>query len=259
MTDDQVIFSSDRSPKIQSAWTFLRENPQLWLAGGLIVGAGMALYKCVPALAGALGGASATMLGTWLTAINTRRSAAEGTARRQDEARKFFAPELHRIVQRTVYIHKRTLVHYGEATILFFDPNASRPNPGDNPEDFVPHFPVLFPNTVQLSHLSGNHAYALALFYDSLTALENFRADWWDRENQQKINILNTMLHQLNECLRLSLECVDLFKLEEMFPKKYAAHPGISKDIQQTLVQEEQARARFFQKSEERNAARLQK
>jgi len=238
---------------------FPRENPQLWLAGGLIIGAGMALYEGVSALAGALGGASATMLGTWLTALNARKSAAEDAARRQEEARKFFAPELHRIIQRTSYIHKRTLVHYGEATALFFDPNASRPNPGDKPEDFVPHFPVLFPNSAQLSNLSGKHAYALALFYDSLTALENFRADWWDRENQTKIIILNMMLHQLNECLRLSLDCIELFKLEEMFPKKYATHPGLSRDIQQTLEQEEQARTRFIQKFEEQKAAQSRK
>jgi len=259
MTDDQMKSTLDRYPEIQSAMKFLRENPQLWLAGGLIIGAGMALYEEVSALAGALGGASATMLGTWLTALNTRKSAAEDTVRRQEEARKFFAPELHRIIQRTVYIHKRTLVHYGVATVLFFDPNASRPDPGDKPEDFVPHLPVLFPNPAQLSNLSGKHAYALVLFYDSLIALENFRANWWGRENQAKINTLGTMLHQSNECLRLSLDCIDLFKLEEMFPPRYAAHPGMSTDIKKTLEQEEQARTRFIQKHEEQKAAQSRK
>lgn len=259
MADDQVISMLDRNPETQSARKFLAENPQLWLTGVLIIGAVIALHENVPPLAGALAGASATMLGTWLTAINTRKSAAEDTLRRQDEARKFFAPELHRIIQRTVYIHKRTLVHYGEATFLYFDPNVSRPDPGDKPEDFVPYFPTLFPNTAQISYLSGNHACAISLFYDSLTALENFRTDWWDQENQLKVNILNVMLHQLNESLRHSLECISLFKLEEMFPKKYASHIGIIKDIQQTLEHEEQARARFIAKSEERDAARLRK
>ncbi len=199
--------------------------------------AGIALYYNVPPLAGALAGAAATLFGTWITAFNTRRAAAEDTVRKESDARKFLAPELFRMIGRALYIHERASANFTCEVMQ----HEIKPN--DKKEDFHPYWPVLYPDTPQFANLSTEHAYSLVVFYDSLAALDKFVNDWWRREDQLPANIFNTILHSAHESLELALVCIKHFNLEEMFPPKYPAHPTLTNRILRSLESESQARA----------------
>ena len=59
----------------------------------------------------------------------------------------------------------------------------------DRKEDFIPHWPALYPNATQCLDLAAHNAAALSAFYDSLHSLADFVNDWWEREGQLPVNI----------------------------------------------------------------------
>jgi hypothetical protein len=214
----------------------LRDNPQLWLSVSLAVGAGIAIHYEVSQLAGALAGAAATLFGTWITSLNVRRAAAEDATRKQNEAQKFLAPELFRMIRRVLYIHERACVNF-VCEVMKHDIK-----PNDKKEDFLPYWPVLYPDTSHFKDLSAERAYSLVIFYDSLATLDRFVNDWWQREDQQPINIYNSILHSARECLELALSCIETFNLDEIFPSKQPTHPTLEIRVRRSLESEAQAR-----------------
>src|SRR5229473_1580551 len=175
--------------KLHRTFSYGQKNPQLGLAAVLVCFGLVALATQIPALAGALFGASAALLGAWITEFNNRRAAAEERSRRRSEARQYLAPELHRAILRALYIHERAIPNF----ICASAENEIKPN--DLKEDFIPSWPVLYPSAPQVHELSGDEAMALIAFYDSLHSLAEFVNGWWGREGQLPVNIFNMIMH----------------------------------------------------------------
>ncbi|WP_031596689.1 hypothetical protein [Ferrovum myxofaciens] len=233
--------------KAFAAIALVRKNPHLGLSVLLfIVGVG-SLCANIPTLAGALFGAGASLLGAWVTELNSRRSLAEDKARREAEARRYLAPELNRIIERVLYIHSRAIPNFTTASVG----NEIKPN--DLQEDFIPYMPVLYPNAPQFRDLSGDDATALIAFYDSLHALEKFVHDWWGREGQLPVNIFNMIMKLATDSLVLAEACIVRFELEKLFPPQYESWGTLSSRIERSKATSAQSLeshiARFEAKS----------
>jgi hypothetical protein len=163
---------------------------------------------------------------------------------RQSEARRFLAPELQRTIDRVLYIH-------GRAAANFVCHSAdTKVKPTDLKQDFIPHWPSLYPNASQVRDLAEEDAAALIDYYDSLHALNDDVNDWWGREGQLPVNLFNTFLHRASKCLRLALICIEKFELEAQIPPPYESWGTISFRINQALKSEEQARNAHMARSE---------
>lgn len=247
--DDEPLTSSFRTRRVtpRRALYCIRKNPQLGLSAFLVSAGILALVTQISALAGALFGAGAAMLGAWITELNSRRTAMEEKSRRQIEARQYLAPELHRAIVRALYIHERAIPNFGAASTE----HAIKPT--DLKEDFIPSWPVLYPNAPQVHQLAGDEAVALIAFYDSLHSLAEFVNNWWEREGQLPVNIFNMILHNADDSLRLALVCIDKFSLETLYPPRYAAHGTLTSRIERSLSSAAKARelhiARFEAKA----------
>jgi hypothetical protein len=159
------------------------------------------------------------------------------SASRHSAARRFLAPELQRTIDRVLYIH-------GRAAANFVSHSADTAiKPTDLKEDFIPHWPSLYPNAPQVRDLAEEDAAALSAYYDSLHALNDDVNDWWGREGQLPVNLFNVFLHRASRCLRLALICIEKFDLEALIPPRYESWGTISFRINQALKSEEQARA----------------
>jgi hypothetical protein len=134
---------------------------------------------------------------------------------RQSEARRYLSPELVRTINRVLYIHSRAIANFVCASAE----NDIKPN--DRKEDFIPHWPALYPNAPQCSDLAADDAAALSAFYDPLHSLADFVNDWWEREGQLPVNIFNMILHHADKSLRLALICVTRFRLENQYPQPF--------------------------------------
>jgi hypothetical protein len=154
----------------------------------------------------------------------------------EEKARRYLSPELHRTIERVLYILSRSQANF----ICASAENEIKPN--DRKEDFLPYRPSLFPNAPEVGHLSANDAAALSAFYDSLTLLADFVNDWWEREGQMPVNLFNAMSHNAEKSLELALICIDKFNLERQFPPKYEAHGTITSRIKRSLSSATQAR-----------------
>jgi hypothetical protein len=124
--------------------SYVQKNAQLVLAIVLFCAGVVALICQIAALAGALFGAGAALLGAWIATLNTRRAAIEERSRQQSEARQYLAPELHRAILRVLHIHERAIVNFTAASV----PHHIKPN--DLKEDFIPSWPLLYPNAPQV-------------------------------------------------------------------------------------------------------------
>jgi hypothetical protein len=214
---------------LRRAFSHVQKNPQLALAAVLVCFGLVALETQIAALAGALFGASAALLGAWITEFNNRRTAAEEKSRRRNEARQYLAPELYRAILRALYIHERAIPNFVCASAE----NEIKPN--DLKEDFIPSWPVLYPNAPQVHELSADEATALIAFYDSLHSLAEFVNGWWAREGQLPVNIFNMIMHNAGESLTLALVCVEKFELERLYPQRNEAVGTISSRIERSL------------------------
>jgi hypothetical protein len=171
----------------------------------------------------------------------------------QSEARRYLAPELNRTIERVLYIHGRAIANFVCASAE----HSIKPN--DRREDFIPHWPALYPNAPQCRDLAADDAAALIAFYDSLHALADFVNDWWEREGQLPVNIFNYILHCADKSLRLGLICVAQLEVEKVCPPPYEAWGTISSRIQRSLTAEAGARkqhiARYEAKAQAVNKA----
>ena len=173
----------------------------------------------------------------------------EDSLHRQSEARRFLAPEIQRTIERVLYIH-------GRATANFVSHSAdTNVKPTDLKQDFIPHWPSLYPNAPQVRDLAKEDAAALSAYYDSLHSLNDDVNDWWGREGQLPVNLFNAFLHRASKCLRLALICIEKFELEVLIPPPYESWGTISSRINQALKSEEQARNAHLARFED-NAGR---
>jgi hypothetical protein len=228
MTDPQ-------QPFVTRTLDYIRKNPHMGLSVALFcVGSVAAAYQ-IATLAGALFGAGATLLGAWITELNNRHSTSEEKSRRQSDARQYLAPELYRTIERALYIHDRAIPNFGCASAE----NQIKPN--DLKDDFIPYWPVLYPNAPQFRDLPGDKAAALVTFYDSLHSLAKMVEDWWEREGQLPVNIFNAILQNAGKSLRCALICIKEFDLEQMYPPQYESLGTISSRIERSLSSAEKA------------------
>jgi hypothetical protein len=158
------------------------------------------------------------------------------SANRHSEARRCLAPELQRTIDRVLYIHGRALANFVSHSA------DTKVKPTDLKQDFIPHWPKLYPEAPQVRDLAEGDATALIAYYDSLHALNDDVNDWWGREGQLPVNLFNTFLHRASKCLRLALICIDRFELEALIPPPYESWGTISFRINQAIKSEEHAR-----------------
>jgi len=163
---------------------------------------------------------------------------------RHSEARRLLAPELQRTIDRVLYIHGRAIANFVSHSA------DSSIKPTDLKQDFIPHWPKLYPNSPSVRDLAEEDAAALISYYDSLHALDDDVNDWWGREGQLPVDLFNTFLHRASRCLRLALICIEKFELETLIPPPYESWGTISFRINQSLNSEEQARNAHLARSE---------
>ena len=247
-------------PVLDRAMRHARGNPHLWLAIALFCIGAIALTFGVSPLAGALFGAGAALLGAWITELNSRRSAAEERLRRQSEPRRYLAFELQRVVDRVLYIHGRAIPNFVAASVEYAETPAagSHRAPGDLKEDFLPYWPVLYPNAPQLHDLPGDDAAALVAFYDSLHFLAAQVNDWWQRDGQLPVNIFNMILHHVDHSLRLSLVCVEKLEWEKLIPPPYESWGTISSRVERSLSSATSAREHHLRRAEAKSGQKTQ-
>ncbi|MGG6137469.1 hypothetical protein ACQV2E_16585 [Pantoea allii] len=210
---------------LHSVLMFFRTNPHLG-PSILLFSLGMIFLVTLTfsAVAGALFGAGASLLGAWISDFNSRKKEIESKKQKECDAEKYLTPELLRTVSKILSIQDRAIINYANAArennisgILVYPLNADIQDKielGDKKEDFLPYLPMLYPNVPQFRDLSGNKAVKLIAYYDSLYDLETFVKDWWKREGQVPSNIFNQISHQAERSLALALECLKEFKIE---------------------------------------------
>jgi len=167
---------------------------------------------------------------------------------RQSEARRYLAPELNRTIDRVLYIHQRAIANFICASVE----NSIKRN--DRKEDFIPHWPALYPNAPQCGDLAADDAAALIAFYDSLHSLADFVRDWWDREGQLPVNIFNMILHSAHKSSELALICAEKFDLERLCPPPHESWGTISHRIKSSLAGEAAARKSHIARAEAKAA-----
>lgn len=241
------LLSPHHCERVESALRYVRHNPQMGLSGGLFC-FGILTVAHFPPLAGALFGAGASLLGAWITELHNRSSQEEKRKQVESEARRYLAPELYRTIERVLYIHERAIPNFTCAS----SENGIKPN--DLQEDFIPFWPILYPNAPQFRDLPGDEAVALVSFYDSLHALGDFVRGWWERDGQLPVNIFNVILHHADESLKLAQACIDKFELERLFPQPYESWETISSRIARSLKIAENARTHHIARFEAKAA-----
>ena len=152
-----------------------------------------------------------------------------GEERAQEAARRILAPELNRTIARVLYIHSRAIPNFVCASV------GHDIEPNDRKEDFLPHWPTLFPNAPQCSALSSEDIVSLSSFYDSLHTLSDLVNEWWGREDQLPVNILNSIMQQAQKSLKLALVCIKNFDLDTKLPPANAAFGSLSSRIERSL------------------------
>ncbi|WP_337017766.1 hypothetical protein [Leclercia sp. AS011] len=205
---------------------FFRTNPHLGPSITLFaLGMIFLLTMKFSAVAGALFGAGASLLGAWISDFNSRKKEIESKKQKEKDAEKYLTPELLRTVARVLNIQERAIINYsitaqennrsGVQTYPLKPDIYNTVNLCDLKEDFLPYLPLLYPNFPQFRDLPTSKAIKLIAYYDSLFDLEAFVNDWWKREVQIPSNIFNYIDHQAECSLRLALECLKEFQLEE--------------------------------------------
>ena len=91
-------------------------------------------------------------------ALDTREAAR--SSQQHEAARAYLAPELHRTIERALYIHGRALANF----ICASAENGIKPN--DRKEDFLPFRPSLYPTAPQIRDLPPEDAAALSAYYE---------------------------------------------------------------------------------------------
>jgi hypothetical protein len=159
------------------------------------------------------------------------------------------APEFYRTIVRALYIHGKAVSNFIFASVE----HDIKPN--DLKSDFIPNWPVLYPNAPQFRDLPGDKAAALIAFYDSLRAQSETVEDWWEHEGQLLINIFIGIRVNAENSLNLALNCIQRFDLEEMFPPPYAAWGTLTSRIERPLASSAEAMKHHLARAEAKAAA----
>ncbi|MHA3541228.1 hypothetical protein ACX1G6_11090 [Yersinia enterocolitica] len=211
--------------KISHLMVFFQKNPHLGPAIFLfLLGTMFLTTKNFTAVAGALFGAGASLLGAWISDFNSQKKESLIKTKQESEARGYFIPELTRIIKRVIYIQERAIINYS-ITFGYINKNIKSGldianeikepiKTGDLKEDFMPYLPRLYPNAPQFKELSGKDATSLIAFYDSLFEIELLIKDWWKREGQLEANLFNMIAHNSEKSLSLALECLTKLEIE---------------------------------------------
>lgn len=239
---------------LHSVLVFFRTNPHLG-PSILLFALGMIflLTMAFSAVSGALFGAGASLLGAWISDFNLRKKEIESKKQKERDAQKYLTPELLRTVVRVLKIQDRAIINYsrtarennrsGVLTYPLHPGIQDMVDLGDKKEDFLPYLPLLYPNVNQFSDLPGDKAVKLITYYDSLFELETFVKDWWKREGQIPSNIFNSISHQSERSLRLALECLKEFQIENSI-HELSHSQSISSRIESALEQANKIRER---------------
>ncbi|TYL81272.1 hypothetical protein [Bradyrhizobium cytisi] len=155
--------------------------------------------------------------------------ARHGEEQAQEAARRIFTPELNRTIARVLYIHGRAIPNFVCASV------GHDIEPNDRKENFLPHWPTLFPNAPRCSALSSEDIVSLSSFYDSLHTLSDLVNEWWGREDQLPVNIFNSIMQQAQKSLELALVCIKNFDLDTKFPPANPALGSLSSRIERSL------------------------
>ena len=161
-------------------------------------------------------------------------ASSEESSSRQREARRILAPELERTIERVLFVHGRTLANFLAHLI------SSSMKPNDVKQDFLPHWPNLYPSAPAVRELAEDDAAALTAYYDSLHALNDEVNEWWARDGQLAVNLFNGFRNKASRSLRLALVCIERFDLETLIPPPYESWGTISSRIRDALRSEEQ-------------------
>ncbi|MBD9643594.1 hypothetical protein IB231_08155 [Pantoea sp. PNT02] len=240
--------------RLKSAYRFGLVNPHLSLSF-LLFSAGAAIaFTSLPTLAGALIGGGASLLGAWISDLNSKKQKIEEKKLQESAAKNYARPELYRSIENLIRIHSRALVNTG----IWADVEINkRPglitDVGDKQVDFFPILPVLYPNFENLKHIPSSELYALVRYYDSLYELEKFVKNWWEREGQQNYNIYNVILQNAHRSLELALECINIFELDKFIPPRYSGWKPLKFRIEQennshTATMERISKMRYSQR-----------
>lgn len=233
-------------PVVQAWWKRALSNPHLSLASTLFAGGVLTGIGGYATFAGALFGAGASLLGAGITEFNVRRSKQEEKLRKQLEARRYFSPELKRVVERVLFIHQRACSNFSCASV----DDGNMPN--DLQKDFLPIHPILYPSAPAFNDLPPEDASSLIEFYDSLNELEHVVQDWWEREGQLPVNIFVAILHDASRSVKLALVCLEQFEIDKNFPPPYESWGALSSRLQRTLDIAERAMTAHLKRFEER-------
>jgi len=218
---------------IKTFYRFALSNPHLLLSV-LLFGSGAAVaFTTLPTLAGALIGGGASLLGAWISDLNTRRQQLEKRKSLEADAKSFARPELYRTIEKLLHIHSRALVNYNiwHQVEVMKKPNVFT-DTGDVKVDFVPFLPVLYPNFENMKNLPSEELYALIRYYDSLYSIKEHITNWWDREGQLKTNIYNGILQNAHQSLDFALKCLEIFELDDSIPPRYSGWKPLRERIE---------------------------
>ncbi|ELX2271383.1 TPA: hypothetical protein RXU73_000317 [Yersinia enterocolitica] len=220
-------------PTLMSTRSYIRANPHMSLAILLFLLGIAFLSTSFSMIAGALFGAGASLLGSWITELNNRRSREEDRKQHESNARRYFAPELHRVIERILYIHSRSISNFTCASVNYLCPPAKKSIlPNDTKEDFIPYLPILYPGVPQFKDLPGDDAISLIEFYDSLYALDTYVKSWWNREGQLSVNIFNMIMTHADKSLSLAEICIQKFELERIYLPQYQSWGTLTSRIE---------------------------
>lgn len=234
--------------EIRALWKSAQCNPHLTLAF-ILFSLGVIAGACgFSTFAGALFGAAASLLGAGVTEFNVRRSKEQEKLRKQSDARRYFSPELKRVIERVLRIHERACVGFSCSS---FDRGVK---PNDLKEDFLPTHPVLYPSAPAFADLPPEDASSLIDFYDSLNALEHGVENWWEREGQLPANVFNFFLHDAERSLRLALICLERFEIDKNFPPQYESWGTLFSRLERALDSAEKTMAAHLKRAEEKKS-----
>lgn len=241
---------------LKTAYHTTLSQPHLLLSVLLFISGAAVAFTSLPTLAGALIGGGASLLGAWISDLNSKRQQTEKRKTQETDAINYARPELYRTIEKLLHVHSRALVNYN---IWFYVEVDKRTDliteTGDTQVDFIPFLPVLYPNFENLKHLPSAEFFSLIRFYDSLYELKESTSNYWEREGQLKTNIYNGILQNAHRSLIFSLECLDIFELDESIPPRYSGWKPLRARIEQENRNYESAMERITKRASQKGSS----
>lgn len=125
--------------------------------------------------------------------------------RRAEAARRYFAPELARVIRQQVYILGRAVPNFVMASV-------DKPGPGDRWSSLKPALPTLYPAAPEFAHLPAEDATLLNEFYSLVQEIAGVVDSWIDNEPPSPIvNAWNVLMQKVHHCLRTGKLAVERF------------------------------------------------